>query len=137
MTRALIVWTFCVLLALLGVSGAHRHVSHENSGVEQHHGASAHQPHSMPGPALFAVDFAAHEYEHQVHGDVDVDLSAKVFGKIPLSKVDLSLWAWVIAFILVVQFVWIRGRFTPPNRPPRCRWHPFSLPPAHAPPHTA
>lgn len=139
MFRALIVWTFCILLVVLGVTGAHGHrtIGHEVGGTA-HEATHAH-PETHEPPSLFSsTDSSSHEHEHAYHGAVDVDPPAKVFSKASLLlKVDLVLLFWVGALVLVLRLAAHRTLAKPPQRPPKCRWHPFQLPPSQAPPCTA
>ncbi len=132
MSRALIVWTCCAILALLGIVGAHgHHLSHPQGGSDSH------THFSVFDPSHLALGGADHERDHAEHGAVDVDPPAKVFSKTPLLKADLFVLAWVGFLFLLIRLVSHQLRLTPPDKPPGHRWHPYSLPPAHAPPRTA
>lgn len=129
MSRAFIVWGCCAVLALLGIMGAHgHHLSHPQGGADSHtHFSLSH----------LALGDADHEHEHAEHGAVDVDPPAKALSKTPLLKADLFVLVWAGFLFLLIRLVSRPLSLTPPQRPPGHRWHPYSLPPAHAPPRTA
>lgn len=138
MARSLTVWGSCIVLALLGVTGAHGHrtVTHPDSPLPEAHDGHSSIPDSKP--LLFTVDSGGHEHGHAEHGHVDVNPPVKVLSKPPTAvSADLVflLWAGIIVSILRLASSWVP--LSRIDRPPKKRWHPFQLPPAQAPPHTA
>ena len=138
MARALIVWSSCIVLALLGVTGAHGHRTLAQATPQSHDEAHGHPSIAESESLFFAVGSSGHAHGHAQHGYVDVDPLVKVFSKAPTTvSADLVflLWAGIIVSILHHASSWVL--LSRIDRPPKKRRHPFQLPPAQAPPCTA
>lgn len=137
MFRAVLIWTACLALALLGIAGTHAHRSNEQNHAAMTHADFMSGAHSHAVVALFASIDGEHLHAHQDHGDVDVDPPAKAFGKLPLLK---SFVAILVAFGALSLLAPLQAKLAPvlpPLRPPKSPSRPYLFPPSQAPPRTA
>jgi hypothetical protein len=138
MVRAFIVWCSCIVLALLGITGAHGHRSLSDAGSQPAHQAHENASIFQLAASFLNLDSPAHEHGHAEHGNVDVEPPVKARGKAPASfAVDLIILLGIGVVICILRLASTWAPLAPRDRPPSKRRHPFQLPPSQAPPRTA